>query len=117
MTVGEAIARLDGRQYNDVPYAEKKSWLEELERMLAANVYSRYEAPGPVIAPLEPDTVLLAEGFDELYLKWLEARVDLYNAEPERYNAAIALFNAEYAVFESRYNREYMPLAAGAFRF
>ena len=52
-----------------------------------------------------------------MYLKWLEAQIDLYSGELERYNASISLFNTEYAAFESWYNRSFSPKGAGSFRW
>ena len=56
------------------------------------------------------------DSFGGLYLRWLEAQIDLYNGEPERYNGSIALFNAEFHAFESWYNRTFLPKNGGDWR-
>lgn len=46
---------------------------------------------------------------DDVYLKWLGARIDYHNGEFERYNNAMVMFNVEYQSFLASYNRAHMP--------
>ena len=91
MTVDEAIDRVDRLKCNAYTLREEAAW--EGSRELTA-----------------PDS------FGGLYLRWLEAQIDLYNGEPERYNGSIALFNAEFHAFESWYNRTFLPKNGGDWR-
>lgn len=116
MTVAEAVARADWLCCNTFCLEDKLSWLTKLEWMLKTNVLDTHEGgiPFPHGNALSGQEALLAPApFDELYPRWLEAQIHLYNGETDRFNAAIVLFNAEYAAFESWYNRTYPPRSRG----
>jgi len=120
MTIAQAISRVDRLKYNAYSLEEKRSWLGALEWLLKRNILDTHEG-GLSFCPIGPDTpadtrLLAPEPFDELYPKWLEAQIDLYNGETERYNASILLFNAAYLAFESWYHRTYPPRGAGTWR-
>ena len=120
MTAYDAISRVDRLKYNVFSQAEKLRWLGKLEGMLKTNILDTHEGDWrftPVSEDSPVDTpLLLQKPFDEMYIKWLEAQIDLYNGETERYNASISLFNTEYAAFESWFNRRYTPRSAGSWQ-
>ena len=115
MTVDEAIDRVDRLKCNAYTLREKREWLAQLEGRIRRELL---ETHGPGLPlPEEGSRELTApDPFGGLYLRWLEAQIDLYNGEPERYNGSIALFNAEYNAFESWYIRSHTPNNAGDWR-
>ena len=117
MTLGDIIDRADRLRYNAFSREEKLGWLLQLEHTVKRNILDTHEGGLPCSQPAEDAPTLAPEGFAGMYLKWLEAQIDLYSGELERYNASLSLFNTEYAAFESWYNRTYPPKGAGSFRW
>lgn len=120
MTIAEAIDRVDRLKYNAYSLQEKREWLRKVEWMIKWNILDTH-APGLPFRDLNPDSpanqeLIAPAPFDELYVKWLEAQIDLYNGEAERYNGSIALFIREFEAFESWYNRSYVPLNRGTWK-
>ena len=117
MTMGEMIDRVDCLCCNAFSREEKVGWLARLEWMLKRNILDTHEGGLTFQEPGENVPLTAPEGFEGMYLHWLQAQIDLHSGEPERYNASISLFNTEYAAFESWYNRSYPPKGAGRFRW
>ena len=119
MTIQDAIARTDTLKFNTYEMADKISWLSKLDWMLKRLIINTHEGAEEIPfsgynADTDPETELLAPApYDEMYLRWLEAQIDLANGEIEKYNASIMLFNTEYGAYENYYNRNHMPLSAG----
>jgi hypothetical protein len=66
---------------------------------------------------VDQQTDLLAPApFDEMYIYWLKAQIDLANGEYNRYNVEITMFNTEWQEYINDYNRHHMPKTAGAGR-
>ena len=118
MTVDQAIDRVDRLKCNAYTLREKREWLAQLEGRIRTEILDTHGPGLPLREPAaEGDWVLTAPApFEGLYIRWLEAQIDLYNGEPERYNGSVALFNAEYRAFESWYNRNFTPANAGGWR-
>lgn len=119
MTLGEAIAQVDELKPNAIPQLTKVLWLSTLDGLVKRNVFDTHgtglgEFPG--YGPQTSlDTALLVEApYDTLYRRWLEAQIDLTNAEYDRYNAAIRVFSDEYGNFENDYNRSHPPARQGS---
>lgn len=56
------------------------------------------------------DTVLLAPyPYDDVYVKYLAAQIDIVNQEMQKYQNDMILFNAAYDTMTSWWNRNYMP--------
>jgi hypothetical protein len=63
-------------------------------------------------------TVLLVPApYDDVYLRWLEARIDYANGEYGKYNNSLTAYNDAYSLFERYYNRNNMPILKGKFKF
>ena len=59
----------------------------------------------------DADTELLVPApYDEVYVFWLESRIDYSNSEIARYNNSISNYNAAYNAYANYYNRRNMPL-------
>lgn len=123
MTIQEAIQRTDELKPNAYTQEEKILWLSKLEWMIVRNIIrchngDQMDSFSGYNGGTDLDTVLIApEPFDTMYLRWLEAQIDLANAEYGRYNASIALFTTEYNAYNEFYTSENMPKSKGAFVF
>ena len=119
MTVDQAIDRVDRLKCNAYTLREKREWLAQVEGLIQRNILQTHGPGLPLreVGELEGGWELTAPApFDALYIRWLEAQIDLCKGEPERYNGSVALFNAEYNAFESWYNRNFLPKSGGGWR-
>ena len=116
MTIMEAINRIDAVKPNSYPQGEKIRWLNALDGMVKSKVIDTHEGASAVeFDGYTEDTnlstsLLVPAPYDEMYLFWLESKIDYSNGETGRYNNSISMFNNAYAEFERYYNRTYMPI-------
>lgn len=118
MKIIEAINRYDKLKPNGYTREEKIRWLSDLDERVKAEVIDTHEGFAEVSfsgynGKTDLDTELLIPApYDEVYISWLESRIDYMNAEIARYNNSIANVNAIYADFVNYYNRTHRPLTA-----
>lgn len=123
MTIETAIRRTDSLKHNTYTDAEKIAWLSKADWMIKRHIIDTHEGADAIPYGGYDDTtdmttkLLAPEPYDEMYLAWLQAQMDLSNGEYEKYNASILTFNAEYEAFENYYNRNHLPLSGGPKRF
>lgn len=114
MTIIEAINKVDELKPNSYTQLDKTRWLSNLDGTIKTEIIDTHEDGEMVIfdgynSDTSEDTELLVKSpYDDLYLYWLESRMDYYNAEYGRYNNTLAMFNAAYSAYESFYNRAHM---------
>lgn len=114
MTIIEAINRIDTVKPNGYPQGEKIRWLNTLDGIIKSKVFDTHEGGAVAFDGYTEETnlnteLLVPSPFDELYLFWLESKIDYWNREMGQYNNSISMFNTAYAEFESYYNRTHMP--------
>lgn len=115
MTIIEAIQAVDELKPNNYSEVEKIKWLSKLDGIVKREVIDTHEDGDDVTFTVYDentpvDTVLIVSApYDDIYLHWLESRIDYYNAEYDKYNNSTTMFNTAYASFMSAYNREHMP--------
>ena len=118
MTIFEAISKINEIKPNSYPQGIKISWLDTLDRRVKSKVIDTHEGAEAVkFEGYTEDTDLSAQllipaPYDEVYLFWLESKIDYSNGEYGRYNNTIAMFNTAYAEFDRYYNRTHMPKSA-----
>jgi len=123
MTLQEAISRTDELKPNSYTEKEKILWLSKLDWMLVRNVIRTHDGDqmddfSGYNESTDLSTELIApEPYDTMYIKWLEAQIDLANAEYNRYNASISLFTADYNAYGAFYTASNMPKSHGPFVF
>jgi hypothetical protein len=110
----EAISQLDALKPNTYSGSEKIVWLSRLDAMIKKNIIDTHEGGDVTFTGYGEDTdqsteLLVAEPYDEMYLRWLEAQIDYANGEYERYNNSVDLFNTAYEEYKKYYNRTHMP--------
>ena len=116
MTIGEAAALC--RTYRPSRYTG-----EDLVRWLSAVDGLVWEELARTHEPVEPETfsgydgetdpetqLLVPEPYaEDVYLNFLESRIDRENGEIAKYNVSSALFNAGYAAYADYVNRTRKP--------
>ena len=115
MKIIEAIQKIDALKPNDYTQNEKIKWLSDVDAMVYKEVILTHEGDKDVAfngyddnTPL--DTQLIAESpYDEMYIHWLESKIDYYNAEYTRYNNSVTTFSNLYSEFSRYYNRAHKP--------
>lgn len=109
MKVMEAIHRIDQLKHNTYDTRQKLMWLSQLDGMVVRQLLGAYqpELQCPVYDPDTPaDRALLVPApYDEIYLLWLEGRMDYYSGEYTRFNNAMAAFAATYQAYCDHYAR------------
>lgn len=122
MKIIEAIGIVNELKPNAYSQDRKVEWLSALDSMVQRLVYDKHEnspSCGFVGYPndVDPDTDLLVNGYDQMYVRWLAAQIDLNQGEFAKYNNSIEMFNAEWDKFTGEYNRTHMPITGGHGRF
>ena len=116
MTILEAIGRVNESKPNSILNTMKVKWLSIIEWKIMRELVETHEDSDKISysgynekTPL--DTVLLAPApYDEMYVHWLEAQIDLTNGEIGKYNNSMSLYNAEADAFYRYYKRTHKPL-------
>lgn len=115
MTIMEAINRIDAIKPNGYSQTEKTKWLSTLDGIIKTNIIDTHEGAEEVVFDGYTEetnlttNLLVPAPYDEMYLFWLESKIDYWNGEMKRYNNSISMYNTEYAEFEKYYNRTHMP--------
>jgi hypothetical protein len=115
MTVMGAINHINTVKPNGYGQNEKIKWLSTLDGMIKNDVIDTHEGGENISFSGYSENSLMKEllaphPYDNIYILWLEARMDYANGEYGRYNNSITAFNAAYADFQKWYNRTHMPL-------
>lgn len=124
MTIGEALERMDGLKPNTYGEDEKIGWLAALDARIHEEIRMTHEHGeseegfAGYTGETDRDTELLAPApYDELYLYYLESKIDYYNGEMGKFNNSAAMFNAAYADYANYINRTRMPLCGQEMRY
>ena len=114
MTIGEVLSKIDSLKPNTYTQEEKIGWLNQVETMIKKEIIDTHLPPVVFVgytADTDPDTVLIAASpYDNLYVSWLESRIDYYQGEYGKYNNSNAVFTAEYQAYHNWYNRNHEPI-------
>lgn len=122
MNLIEAINRLDAVKPNAYTQSEKIAWLSDLDGMIKNLVIDTHEGGEEVDfkgytdeTPL--DTVLIVGSpYEDLYILWLESKIDYANGEYVKYNNSITRYNDIFQTYNNEYNRTHMPKGS-AFKY
>ena len=141
MTIKEAIDKVNALYPNQYGEDIKVDWLSRLDYQIFNEVILKHKRRRPIPPviraesrenPLDIDTeppippkpqfepysvenmaipLLVPFPYDELYIAYLQMKIDEANHETIQYNNDAILFNSYYENFTSAYNREHMPLS------
>ena len=115
MTLMEAINHLDAVKPNSYGQREKITWLSNLDGLIKKEIIETHEGGENVIfggyteADLMKNLIARAP-YDDIYIKWLEAKIDYANGEYQKYNNSALAFNEGYQRFARAYHREHRPI-------
>ena len=116
MTIIEAIGIINALKPNNYTELDKIGWLSEVEHMIKTNIIDTHEGGEDIVfngydqSTNTEIKLLISEPYDDIYIKWLEAKIDYHNAEYQKYNNSVTAFNNIYSAFERYYNRQHMPI-------
>lgn len=116
MTIIEAINCIDATNPNNYTQPEKVAWLSTLDGVIKKEIIDTHEGAEAVTfngyteeTPLDTE-LLVPAPYDEVYLFWLQSKIDYWNGEMGKYNNSISMYNTAYSAFEKAYNREHKPI-------
>ena len=119
MKLMKAIAKIDSLKQNTYDRSEKIAWLSELDGMVKRQIIDTHEGGSQVpfsgydLSTPDEQELLVSAPFAEMYLLWLEGKIDYYNGDYTRFNNAMTLFDAAYKAFGDDYTRTHIPLGTG----
>lgn len=123
MNIMAALHRIDSIKPNSYSQSEKIYWLSTLDGIIKQEIIDTHEGAENVVfngytENTDLNTILLVPApYDEIYLFWLQAKIDYWNSEYGKYNNSIALYNEAYSTFEKYYNRTHKPKNGRKFKF
>lgn len=115
MTILEAVHKIDTVKPNSYTQSEKIKWLSTLDGIIKSEIIDTHEDGENVEFEgyddeTDLDTELLVPSpYDDVYVRWLEARIDYANGEYGKYNNSMVAYNDAYSLFSNYYNRKHMP--------
>ena len=115
MTILEAINRVDSTKPNSYTQIEKVDWLSTIDGIVKSEIIDTHEGGEDVIyegynVDTGLDTELLIPApYDDVYIRWLEARIDYANGEYNKYNNSLTAYNDAFELYANHYNRKHMP--------
>ena len=115
MTIMEALYRIDEIKPNSCSQPEKIKWLSSLDGVIKSEIIDTHEGGEDVVFEgYNEDSnlsivLLVPAPYDDIYLKWLEARIDYTNGELNKYNNSSVAYNNAYDLYLRHYNRTHMP--------
>ena len=117
MTIQTAINGINYMKPNTYKNEDVVLWLSELDGIVKKEIMdTHYYNEGEQEVIFEPYTVddmtkelLIPEPYSDIYLKWLEAKIDYANNETARYINSSSVFNGLYANYNNYYNRTHKP--------
>ena len=115
MTILEAVHKIDTVKPNSYTQPEKIKWLSTLDGIIKSEIIDTHEGGENVVFEgyfddTDLDTPLLVSApYDDVYIRWLEARIDYANGEYGKYNNSLTAYSNAYDSYANYYNRKHMP--------
>ena len=115
MTILEAINRVDTTKPNSYTQIEKVDWLSTLDGIIKKEIIDTHESGESIEfngygVDTDLDTQLLVPApYDDIYIRWLESRIDYANGEYNKYNNSTTAYNAAFKAYSGYYNTQHMP--------
>ena len=111
MTVSEAIRQVDLLQPNSFSREEKLEWLTRLDGLIFQEIHGQYEGCREDFSGYDGEqeqTLLVQEPYaGELYLRYLQSRMDDANGDTDRLINSQRQFRAAYETYARWYNRNH----------
>lgn len=123
MKIIEAINRVNLLKPNTYSQSEKVRWLSALDGIVKTEIIDKHEGGEDITFVEYDDTtptttdLLVPAPYDDIYLFWLEAKIDYWNGEYGKYNNSISMYNTAIANYEKHYNSTHLPKGNHQFHF
>ena len=112
MTINDALLMVDEIKPNAFTNAQKVFWLNSLEQTLCTEVFlmDPKELPKHRLSTDDLDQpMMLMPPYDDLYIMWLEAKIDEANGEYTKYMNTMQIFNTRRDEFIAWFCNRYDP--------
>lgn len=116
MTIIDAIHAIDKIKPNKYTEEQKVKWLSALDGMIKRELLDQYI--GTVdFEPYDADTdrskeLIVGAPYEEVYITWLESKIDYHNGEYDRYNSSVTRFDNIFTAYKKDYNRTHVHKSA-----
>jgi len=114
MKLNEIITTVQNMRPSEFSAEQLTDFLNEVENAAIDRVFNM--AIGGNVPPVKYDynndaekELMIPDQFSGVYLTYLFAKIDFFNAEPDRYNMDAAAYESEWHEFASWYRRNNMP--------
>jgi hypothetical protein len=118
MTIMEVLHRIDSIKPNTYTQNEKIAWLGDLDSLVKREIIDTHVGGASVVFNGYTENtdlmtkLLVPSPYEDVYIFWLESKIDYWNGEVGKYNNSIAMFNEVYSAFARYYNRMNTPLGS-----
>lgn len=116
MKIIDAINRINDKKPNVYSQEDKIKWLSIVDALVKREIIDTHEGGENVTfegyttsTPLDTE-LLIGEPYDDMYIFWLESKIDYNNADYDLYNNSITRFSEMYSALSRNYNTTHMPL-------
>ena len=90
-------------EFREIKYKEAKEHIEATRNDIMFNGYHED-------TPIDTELLVPAPYDEEVYLFWLQSKIEYWNGEMGKYNNSVTMYNKAYSNFERAYNREHKPI-------
>lgn len=116
MILSEIIARYDNERKNTEDKSVKQRWVEELERIVLDDVIlthqNEIENPDEYFDDWgDSKELLIPMQYAEVYINYIDMKMQLKLNQLQKYNSASTLFNNAYLTYQQWFNRHNKPLS------
>lgn len=109
MTARQIIDKVNDIKPNAFTDAAKLKWLNELEGRIAAKIFLMAPAEIKQAELSLTDTPMVEPPYDNMYVFWLEARIDEANGEYDRYQNSMQMFDSAWREFLCWFGQTWDP--------
>lgn len=116
MTIAQVLRRIDEVQPSSEDREQMIRWLRDLDEEIYTDVICKHEGWEAVAPPDyteetdEERELLVPDRWGDMYVHWLQSKIDFNLQEYARFNNSSAAFQSEMMDYRCWYNREHMPL-------
>lgn len=116
MKIIDAISKIDSIKPNNYSQDDKIHWLSTLDGLVKEEIIDAHDGRDDVKFEGYNDNtdlyteMLVPAPYDDIYIYWLEGRIDYANGEYGKANNSLSMYSTTYTAFERWYNRNHMPI-------
>ena len=116
MTIIEAINKVDQYKPNSYSQEDKVYWLSIIDGTVKKEIIDLHDGGFDGDVKYNSDTpldteLLIPHPYEEIYIYWLESKIDYYNNEYKEYQNDMSRFTDMMVDYTASYKRDHMPLS------